>query len=155
MVKLTKSAVDALKPSKVGIKGLILFTWDQELRGFGVQVMPSGLKSFVVQYRTPGGRSRRTVIGRYGLMTVDEARREAKTMLAQIAKGIDSVEAKAAAAEATLTVSDIATGTSARRRLAGFWGGGGGPSGPRPWRWTAAGSRRTSNRFSAIGRSPS
>ena len=107
MVKLTKSAVDALKPSKVGVKGSILFTWDQELRGFGVQVMPSGLKSFVVQYRTPAGRSRRTVIGRYGLMTVDEARREAKTMLAQIAKGIDPVEAKAAAAEATLTVSDI------------------------------------------------
>ena len=47
--------------------------WDRELRGFGVQVMPSGLKSFVIRYRTAEGRHRRVVIGRYGLMTVEEA----------------------------------------------------------------------------------
>lgn len=66
MAKLTKSLVDALEPSKVGVKGSYRFAWDQELRGFGVQVMPSGLKSFVLQYRNAEGRSRRMVLGRYG-----------------------------------------------------------------------------------------
>jgi Arm DNA-binding domain len=71
--KLTKRVVDGLKapePSKVGVKVRERFVWDRELRGFGVQVMPSGLKSFVIQYRTPAGKNRRVVIGRFGLMTV-------------------------------------------------------------------------------------
>ena len=67
--KISKRTVDALKPSKVGVKGSEQFLWDSELRGFGVRVSPAGLKSFIVQYRTPEGRHRRTVIGRYGLMT--------------------------------------------------------------------------------------
>ena len=71
MAKLTKSLVEALEPSKVGVKGSYLFAWDQELRGFGVQVMPSGLKSFILQYRNGEKRSRRIVIGRYGVMTVE------------------------------------------------------------------------------------
>jgi hypothetical protein len=62
-----------LKPSRVGVKGSYFFAWDPELRGFGVQVMASGLKSFVVQYRNAAGRSRRIVIGRYGLITVEES----------------------------------------------------------------------------------
>jgi hypothetical protein len=66
--KLTKRVVDAQKapePSKVGVKVRESFLWDRELSGFGVQVMPSGLKSFVIQY------PRRVVLGRYGLMTVE------------------------------------------------------------------------------------
>ena len=66
-----------------------------ELRGFGVQVMPSGLKSFVIQYRTPEGRLRRSVIGRYGLMTVEEARDLAHEKLVAVSKGIDPVAADA------------------------------------------------------------
>ena len=62
--KITKRVVDALKapePSKVGVKVRESFLWDRELRGFGVQVLPSCLKSFVIQYRTPEGRPRRVV----------------------------------------------------------------------------------------------
>ena len=106
MKKLTKQIVDALKPSKVGVKGSYFFTWDQELRGFGVQVQASGLKSFVVQYRNAEGRSRRIVIGRYGVLTVEEARRKAKTVLGEIADGIDPAEKKAATGD-TATVAEI------------------------------------------------
>ncbi len=106
MRKLTKQVVDALKPSKVGVKGSYLFAWDQELRGFGVQVMTSGLKSFVVQYRNAEGRSRRIVIGRYGVLTVEEARRRAKTVLGEIADGIDPAEKKDNVGDAA-TVAEI------------------------------------------------
>jgi integrase len=54
-----------------------------------VRVSPAGLKSFIVQYRTPEARHRRTVIGRYGVMTPEEARREAMDILRAVAKGID------------------------------------------------------------------
>lgn len=94
--KLTKRVVDglkALKPSKVGVKVREAFVWDKELRGFGVQVMPSGLKSFVIQFRTRDGRVRRSVFGRFGLMTVEEARDLAHDKLVAVSKGIDPVAA--------------------------------------------------------------
>jgi integrase len=107
--KLTKRVVDGLKapePSKVGVKVRESFAWDRELRGFGVQVMPSGLKSFVIQYRTPEGRPRRVVIGRYGLMTVEEARTLAHEQLVAVSKGVDPV-AEAAKAAGLQTVAEI------------------------------------------------
>jgi site-specific recombinase XerD len=92
MPKITKQLVDALKPSKVGIKGSNELIWDNELRGFGVAVGSQGTKSFVVQYRNQHGQSRRKVIGRFGLMTAEEARRNARVMLGEVAKGTDPVE---------------------------------------------------------------
>ncbi len=80
--------------------------WDRELRGFGVQVMPSGLKSFVILYRNPEGRNRRAVIGRYGLMTVEEARKLAHEKLVAVSKGLDPVAGEAKAA-GLLTVAEI------------------------------------------------
>jgi len=107
--KLTKRVVDGLKPpepSKVGVKVRETLAWDRELRGFGVQVMPSGLKSFVIQYRNAEGRTRRTVLGRYGLMTVEEARKIAHEKLVAVSKGIDPAAGPSRDAEA-LTVADI------------------------------------------------
>ena len=107
--RLTKRIVDSLKPpepSRVGVKVRESFAWDRELRGFGVQVMPSGLKSFVIQYRTPDGRPRRAVIGRYGLMTVEEARILAHEKLVAVSKGIDPI-AEDAKAAGLLTVAEI------------------------------------------------
>ena len=68
--------------------------------------MPSGLKSFVIQYRTPEGRPRRVVIGRYGLMTVEEARIIAHEKLVAVSKGLDPVAEEAKAA-GLLTVAEI------------------------------------------------
>jgi site-specific recombinase XerD len=108
--KLTKRVVDAIpvpKPSKVGVKVREAFVWDRELRGFGVQVMPSGLKSFVIQYRLSVGRHRRAVIGRYGLMTVEEARKLAHEKLVLASKGVDPAEEERARSAATITVADL------------------------------------------------
>ena len=62
--------------------------WDSELTGFGVQVHPTGAKSFLVNYRTGGGRkapNKRVVLGRFGRMSVDEARRLAHQALGKAA----------------------------------------------------------------------
>jgi len=85
MRKLTKSYVDGLRPSNKED-----FYWDCELTGFGVKVFPSGTKSFVVQYRTPEGRTRRYTIGKLSdALTPDQARRVAKDLLASVVKGGD------------------------------------------------------------------
>lgn len=105
MPKITKSLVEALKPSRDAIKGSSQFVWDSELRGFGISVGYQGTKSFVVQYRNPAGQSRRKVIGRFGLMTVEEARRSARVMLGEVAKGADPIEETKQVS--SLTVGDI------------------------------------------------
>jgi integrase len=96
--KLTKRVVDAALPpvaSGGDDKPRERLVWDRDLKGFGLQVMPSGLKSFFIQYRNAERRSRRAVIGRYGLMTVEEARKLAHEKLVAVAKGADPVAERA------------------------------------------------------------
>ncbi|AVA14985.1 phage integrase family protein [Sphingomonas sp. S17] len=86
--KLTKRAVDALVPPAK--KQTVL--WDTELKGFGVRVLPSGLKTFIVQYRNAEGIKRRINIARYGVLTVDQARDQAKLKLAAVIGGEDPAD---------------------------------------------------------------
>jgi integrase len=83
VAKITKRTIDSLK---IGPKDF--FVWDEELLGFGVRVMPSGVRSYVVQYRI-GGRTRRTAFSRVGTMTPDEARKHARELLVAVDKGRD------------------------------------------------------------------
>lgn len=92
MPKITKQLVSALKPHPDPRGPATVLTWDSELRGFGVAVGRTGAKSFVVQYRNADGRSRRKVIGRFGLMTAEEARRIARSILGDVARGADPAQ---------------------------------------------------------------
>jgi len=83
MSKLTKRFVENL-----AVDGKDYIVFDSEVNGFGIRVMPSGKKSYVVQYRS-GGRTRRMVIGRHGTVTSDEARKEAIRRLGEVARGDD------------------------------------------------------------------
>lgn len=85
--KLGKQVVDALKPTDKRY-----LVWDSNLRGFGVLVLPSGIKSFVLQYRTLEGREHRLTIAQYGTMTPDEARKAATNMLAMVSNGKDPAQ---------------------------------------------------------------
>lgn len=102
-VTLTKRVVDAAdrRASRYHI-------WDDELAGFAVRVEPSGSKTFVIKYRADGGgrsaRQRWLVIGRYGALTTDQARKIAKAKLGGVAAGADPAgELAAKRREMTMT----------------------------------------------------
>jgi hypothetical protein len=63
--------------------------WDAKVRGFGVRIYPSGVKAFVLQYRNSAGRTRKTVLGRFGILTVETAREKAIKLLGAILDGGD------------------------------------------------------------------
>jgi integrase len=102
MPKLTKTAVDALQ-AKAGSDA---FLWDSELRGFGVRLKPSGTKTFVIQYRNAERRTRRFVIGQYGVLSVELARNLAKKKLASVIDGGDPSQERRAAREG-MTVAEV------------------------------------------------
>ena len=88
--RITKRTVDALKTT-----GREYVQWDEELKGFGVRVRPSGAKSFIAVYRT-GGRNtplRRVTIGAVGKIEADKARDEAKSVIRDAELGQDRAEA--------------------------------------------------------------
>ena len=95
-LSLTKRTVEALRPADRPWTA-----WDDKLTGFGVRVQPSGVKAFLVNYRTgDGGRrapSKRVVIGRYGRISVEQARREAHKVLGEVASGGDPAGERAQA----------------------------------------------------------
>jgi integrase len=80
--------------------------WDDELAGFGLRMKKSGTAAYMIQYRNAGGLSRRLTLGRVGVLTPEEARKLARAKLAEVAKGGDPAEAKAAARKA-MTVAQL------------------------------------------------
>lgn len=100
MAKLTKRLIDGLEP-----KSSDYFEWDDELPGFGVRVWPTGRKVYVAQYRA-GVRTRRVKVGTHGPLTVEEARKEAKGILGDVARGEDPQEDRVTRRK-SLTVSQL------------------------------------------------
>ena len=93
---LTKRVIEALDPTDTS-----WIAWDDKLTGFGIRVHPGGGKSFIVNYRAgDGGRkapNKRLVIGRYGKVTADQARRQAQKILGKVADGDNPAEERAEA----------------------------------------------------------
>jgi len=80
-LKFTKRNIDALD-----LPDRDCFVWDNDLHGFGLRLSPRGRKTFVVQYKV-GRRNQRVTIGRFGALTVEQARKDAKILLGEIAAG--------------------------------------------------------------------
>lgn len=83
MTKITKRSVDAATPADKEF-----FLWDDELKGFGLRVYPSGRKMYLAQFRA-GGRLRRVNIGLHGALTPELARTEAMKHLSDVRLGGD------------------------------------------------------------------
>lgn len=88
MPKLTKRVVEAVAPADKP-----LFIWDDQLPGFGVKVLTSGQRRYVVKYRAgAGGRAaqqRWVTVGTHGAITAEQARDLAQQILAAVARGED------------------------------------------------------------------
>jgi integrase len=83
--------------------------WDNTLPGFGVRVKPSGVRSYIIQYRNRNtSTSRRLTIGQHGpLLTLDQAKKQARAMLADAMRGEDPVEIRKTARRAP-SIADLA-----------------------------------------------
>ncbi len=101
--RLTKTVIDGLGP-----RDKDYVEWCAELPGFGVRVRPSGSKTFITQYRTGGRNSptRKVTIGAFGKLTADQARSEARRILAGAELGTDVAEERAKA-RAAVTVTEL------------------------------------------------
>lgn len=102
MPKITKRLVDATYP---GEKELLI--WDAEMPRFALRVRPSGVKTYIIQYRNAHGRTRKMTIGPHGVLTPDEARTQARFLLAEVERGGDPAEDRDTGRQA-LTFKEVA-----------------------------------------------
>jgi integrase len=100
MPKITKRLVEA---AEVRDKDYIIF--DSEIPGFGVRILPSGKRSYLVQYRV-GRKFRRMSLGLHGILTTEKARTEAIKVLGRVKDGEDPAGARLKFRN-ELTVSDL------------------------------------------------
>ncbi|MCK9202428.1 MAG: site-specific integrase [Gallionella sp.] len=102
MTKLTKTTVDRELPGEKD-----RFVWDIETKGFGLKISPTGTKTFVYQYRTPEGKTRRCTIGKFSdSLTADQARKIAKDREHEVRDGRDPMGEKKARRNA-ITVNEL------------------------------------------------
>ncbi|WP_293992847.1 site-specific integrase [Sphingomonas sp.] len=80
-------------------KGSRTTVWDREIKGFGVRVASTGVRTYILRYRM-GGRDtpvRTVTIGQHGSpWTADQARRRAAELLTEVRSGRDIVAEKEA-----------------------------------------------------------
>jgi integrase len=97
VAKLTKRTADALQPRVTGY-----IERDDDLKGFGLRVLPTGVKSWIIEYR-PLDRNaskdppKRLTLGRANVLTAEEARTMARDALQDVRKGGDPSKRRKAA----------------------------------------------------------
>ena len=84
MAGLTLRKINATHPDRE------IRIWDDNPRGLGLRIKPSGVKTFFIQYRSPTtGKKVRHAIGQFGRLTLEEARTKAKELFGAIAEKKD------------------------------------------------------------------
>ena len=100
MPRITKRAVDALAPAERE-----RIVWDDDIKGFGVRVHPTGRKVYIVKYRHEG-RSVKVTIGPHGPVTPAAARARAAEIVTLAKTGRD-VSGKTLGQGSSATVSEL------------------------------------------------
>lgn len=104
-VRLTKSVIDKLEPTPGKDQS---FYRDETLKGFALRVTANGVKSFVLETRI-NGRVKRITLGKFGNITAEEARKQAKTLLGSVAKGEDPIAEKKTQLVNAMTLKQVLT----------------------------------------------
>ncbi|PPQ40765.1 tyrosine-type recombinase/integrase [Rhodoblastus acidophilus] len=101
MSKLTKRIVDDAE-----VRPKEYFIWCGELKGFCVRILPTGKKTYYVDYRNKDRKQKRITIGQHGKITTEEARKLALQNLGGVTKGEDPATERATQ-RTSLTVKDL------------------------------------------------
>lgn len=104
-MKLTLRTIQAAAPSD---QEYVL--WDHELSCFGLRVRPGGSKTFIARTRVGKGRAAKKItitIGKSELMTVEDARRKARTLIAEAVEGKEPASAAPKTALGPKTVAEL------------------------------------------------
>ena len=129
---LTKRQIDGEKYTGDGVNRPVI--WDDNPRGLGLRIYPTGRKVFVLSYRDSGNAKRLATIGDYGVFTLEQAQDRAKTMLRTTEAGADALAVRRAN-KAAPSFGDLAkdyasehaptkkTGNEDLRRIARHLGG--------------------------------
>jgi len=106
-MRITKSFVDKVEipVPKPGEKKCQAFYRDSAIPGFALRVTSGGVKSFIAEKRI-NGKVRRMTLGRYGHLTVEQARREAMQLLGMVATGKDPIADKKAKQAKSVTLQE-------------------------------------------------
>ncbi len=112
-MRLTKTIIDAARyegECHVGSDGQKKWQrctfWDDGVKGLGLRITPTGVKTFVLSYRC-NGRKRLMKLGRYGELTLAEARQRAQRALLQALDGEDPMKVREVKRQGD-TVRDLA-----------------------------------------------
>ena len=88
MPRLTIRYIDTLTPTDKEY-----FVWDDQIKGFGIRIYPSGGKRYVAQtFRL--GKTTRVQIGKHGTLPLEEAKKRARKIITDIDDGKNPNEDK-------------------------------------------------------------
>jgi integrase len=94
-LKLTKTLAESAQPQAKDYE-----IRDTAVPGFVLKVTPAGRKMFMLAYTAANGQRRKPAIGRFGEITVEQARGIAQDWLAEVRRGSDPSAERAAARQA-------------------------------------------------------
>ncbi|MEE9386801.1 MAG: site-specific integrase [Nannocystaceae bacterium] len=86
---LTQRVVEGARP-----RADRYWLWDDQVKGFGCRISPAGRRTYYVKYRTLTGTQRRMKLGDHGILSLRQARDQAKETLAAVRRGEDPAHAR-------------------------------------------------------------
>lgn len=92
-LNFTKEALQGLPIPEAGKRAVYL---DAKTTGLQIRVTNTGAKTFSVYRRTKGGRPERITLGRFPTMTIEQARKQAARINAEIEEGSNPAQVKRA-----------------------------------------------------------
>ncbi|MBD9672995.1 tyrosine-type recombinase/integrase [Pseudomonas sp. PDM21] len=95
-ISFSKERLLALPPPEAGKRATY---HDTKVRGLQLRVSPTGVKTFSVYRRMKGGQPERITLGRFPAMTIEQARKSASAINAEIEAGANPAAARRAIRE--------------------------------------------------------
>ncbi len=110
--RFTVKMLDGLRPAPAGKRSYVN---DAEVPGLQVAVTPRGTRTFCV-YRRILGKPTRVRLGDYPAMTIEQARKRARSVLNQIAEGVNPATEKRAERARAISLAEVFTAFCATRK---------------------------------------